>query len=119
MMSSSPKPLDLSKCLNNSTNTYSDQSEATASKYGLSMSINQDKMSVTLNIDWATSSDFSPLILIIPIPPSPGAVAIAAIVSSINKYLTSYILNLIYIILHLIVALILTLYKINKNPYDL
>ena len=48
------KPLDLSKCLNNSTNTYSDQSEATASKYGLSMSINQDKMSVTLNIDWAT-----------------------------------------------------------------
>ena len=42
-----------------------------------------------LNIDWATSSDFSPLILIIPIPPSPGAVAIAAIVSSINKSFTS------------------------------
>lgn len=53
------KPLDLSKCLNNSTNTYSDQSEAPASKYGLSMSINQDKMSVTLNIDWATFGPIS------------------------------------------------------------
>lgn len=53
------KPLDLSKCLNNSTNTYSDQSEATASKYGLSMSVNQDKMSVTLNIDWATFGPIS------------------------------------------------------------
>ena len=53
------KPLDLSKCLNNSTNTYSDQSEAPASKYGLSMSINQDKMSVTLNIDWASFGPIS------------------------------------------------------------
>ena len=53
------KPLDLSKCLNNSTNTYSNQSEAPASKYGLSMSINQDKMSVTLNIDWATFGPIS------------------------------------------------------------
>lgn len=53
------KPLDLSKCLNNSTNTYSDQSEAPTSKYGLSMSVNQDKMSVTLNINWATFGPIS------------------------------------------------------------
>ncbi len=53
------KPLDLSKCLNNSTNTYSNQSEAPANKYGLSMSVNQDKMSVTLNIDWATFGPIS------------------------------------------------------------
>lgn len=53
------KPLNLSKCLNNSTNTYSDQSEAPTSNYGLSMSINQDKMSITLNIDWATFGPIS------------------------------------------------------------
>lgn len=53
------KPLNLSKCLNNSTNTYSDKSEAPTSKYGLSMSVNQDKMSVTLTIDWATFGPIS------------------------------------------------------------
>lgn len=50
------KPLDLSKCLNNN-GTYSNQTDV-AGDYGLSMTINQDKKSATLSIDW---SKFGPL----------------------------------------------------------
>lgn len=45
------KPLDLSKCLNNNTNTYSNYTDIEGN-YGLSMKINPDKKSITLSIDW-------------------------------------------------------------------
>lgn len=51
------KELDLSKCLNNSTNKYSNATDVEGN-YGLSMKINSDRTSVTLNIDWQT---FGPL----------------------------------------------------------
>lgn len=46
------KPLDLSKCLNNSTNTYSNEGKASSSSSDLSVSVNSDKTSATLKIDW-------------------------------------------------------------------
>ena len=53
------EPLDLKKGLNNSNNTYSNPLDATSSAYGLSMEVNSDKTSVSLNIAWAT---FGPLV---------------------------------------------------------
>ena len=52
------KDLDITKCLNNSSLTYSNASSVEG-KYGLSMVINSDKKSVTLNIDWSV---FGPLV---------------------------------------------------------
>ena len=51
------KALDLSKCLNNSTNAYRNASDVEGN-YGLSMKVNSDKKSVTLSVDWGT---FGPL----------------------------------------------------------
>jgi hypothetical protein len=52
------KELDLTNCLNNSSDvTYSNASD-TEGDYGLSMSINSDKKTITLSIDW---SKFGPL----------------------------------------------------------
>lgn len=51
------KELDLTKCLNNKTNSYSNPTDV-AGDYGLSMLVNQDKKSITLSIDWAK---FGPL----------------------------------------------------------
>lgn len=51
------KPLDLSKCLNNNTNTYSNPTDIEGNT-GLSMRINPDKKSITLSIDWPV---FGPL----------------------------------------------------------
>lgn len=45
------KPLDLSKCLNNTTASYHDSTDIEENN-GLSMKINSDQKSVTLNIDW-------------------------------------------------------------------
>lgn len=51
------KPLDISKCLNNTTNKYSNYTDIEGN-YGLSTKINPDKKSVTLSINWNT---FGPL----------------------------------------------------------
>ena len=53
------KPLDLSKCLNNSTNTYSNEGKVSSSSAGLSVSVNSDKTSATLKIDWTTFGPIS------------------------------------------------------------
>ncbi len=45
------KPLNLSKCLNNSTATYTNPQE-TEGNYGLSMQINSDQKSINLSINW-------------------------------------------------------------------
>lgn len=56
--SNEERPLNLSKCLNNSNNnTYSNSSDVEGN-YGLSMNVNADKKSITLSIDWKT---FGPL----------------------------------------------------------
>lgn len=53
------KPLDVTKCLNNSSNTtYSNPSDVDEN-VGLSMSINSDKRGVTLSIDWNTFGPIS------------------------------------------------------------
>lgn len=45
------KELDITKCLNNSVVTYKNPSDKEP-EIGLSMSINEDKKSITLTIDW-------------------------------------------------------------------
>ncbi len=51
--SSAPKALNLSLCLNNPGVTYSSPTQEEG-KYGLSMTINPEQTSITLNIDWNT-----------------------------------------------------------------
>lgn len=45
------KPLDLTKCLNNNTNTYSDYTDIEGNQ-GLTAKVNDDKRSATLSINW-------------------------------------------------------------------
>lgn len=53
------KPLDVTKCLNNSSNnTYSNPTDV-EEKIGLSMSVNSDKRGVTLSVDWNTFGPIS------------------------------------------------------------
>lgn len=46
------KALDLKKCLNNKNNTYSNEYDGEAD-VGLSINVNSDRKSATLNIDWS------------------------------------------------------------------
>ena len=75
------KELDLSKCINNKTNTYSNSSDVEGN-YGLSMEINSEKTSVTLSIDW---SKFGPLSTVSTWPSSVTTYQVTGFSKTINS----------------------------------